>query len=633
MLINVKKFLLYGIKEEIDRFFKAAQNAGFIEFIGKDKIVLETAKTKDLLSAIKILKRQSVEKEAKNPALPTLITSRVLQNNQSLESLYEEKRMLEQEISRVRVFGNFSIEDIEFIEKKGNKHIQFFCVRTAKAKKQPPPKELIYIGNEYDLDYYMSIEDKVVSYPKMIEMKIDKPLGLLESRFEIVVQQIKKYEKELKDLAAFLPFLQKTLQEAYSHSFLSHAKEAIEFPTNKPLFVIEAWVPENRIDNLYKVMEKMSIHAEEVQIEKTDRVPTCFENKGISRIGEDLVKIYDVPAATDKDPSTWVFFSFALFFAIIIADAGYGFLYLLLALALTYKFKNKMTRGLKRVVKLVYVLACTSIVWGVLTASFFGIQIGPNNPMRKSSMIHCLAKKKAEYHLRVKDDVYQEWQTKFPSISNTTDGHEFFLQTSEIKDGKAAYEALDEFYDNILMEISLLIGIIHILCGLGRYARRNYSNFGWMIFMVGGYLFFPSVLSATSMVNFLGIIKKSTAVPIGEYLLYSGMGIAVIIALIKDKLYGLLEIANVIQLFGDTLSYLRLYALALASMILAYTFNGLGESVPPIFGIFIIIAGHSTNIVLGLMGGIIHGLRLNFLEWYHYCYEGEGKLFNPLRKF
>ena len=50
------------------------------------------------------------------------------------------------------------------------------------------------------------------------------------------------------------------------------------------------------------------------------------------------------------------------------------------------------------------------------------------------------------------------------------------------------------------------------------------------------------------------------------------------------------------------------------------------------FGFFILLCGHGVNIVLGIMGGVIHGLRLNFLEWYRHCFEGGGRLFNPLRK-
>jgi len=58
-------------------------------------------------------------------------------------------------------------------------------------------------------------------------------------------------------------------------------------------------------------------------------------------MGEDLVKIYDVPDPSDKDPSKWVLFSFALFFSIIVADAGYGLIFLGLSLFMRWKFFKK----------------------------------------------------------------------------------------------------------------------------------------------------------------------------------------------------------------------------------------------------------------------------------------------------
>ena len=61
------------------------------------------------------------------------------------------------------------------------------------------------------------------------------------------------------------------------------------------------------------------------------------------------------------------------------------------------------------------------------------------------------------------------------------------------------------------------------------------------------------------------------------------------------------------------------------------TFNRMGENAGIMAGIFIIIIGHTVNITVGVMGGVIHGLRLNFIEWYHYCFEGGGRLFNPLK--
>ena len=118
---------------------------------------------------------------------------------------------------------------------------------------------------------------------------------------------------------------------------------------------------------------------------------------------------------------------------------------------------------------------------------------------------------------------------------------------------------------------------------------------------------------------------------LGVYLLFGGLIAAVVISPIQNKLAGFAELAVVIQIFADVLSYLRLYALALAGAMMSATFNNLGAAAGPILGIGIIVVGHTINIALGIMGGIIHGLRLNFLEWYHYSFEGGGKMLNPLR--
>jgi V/A-type H+-transporting ATPase subunit I len=181
------------------------------------------------------------------------------------------------------------------------------------------------------------------------------------------------------------------------------------------------------------------------------------------------------------------------------------------------------------------------------------------------------------------------------------------------------------------MEISLLIGIIHLSLSFLRYLLRNWSGFGWILFMWGGYLYFPKMLNATTLFNFLQIVSKPVAYAWGEQMLYIGFGLALFTAIIQRKWGAIHELMNVVQVFGDILSYIRLYALALAGMMVATTFNNLGISAGIAGGIFIILFGHLTNISLSIMGGVIHGLRLNFLEWYHYSFEGGGRLFNPLR--
>ena len=65
---------------------------------------------------------------------------------------------------------------------------------------------------------------------------------------------------------------------------------------------------------------------------------------------------------------------------------------------------------------------------------------------------------------------------------------------------------------------------------------------------------------------------------------------------------------------------------------MAETFNEMGQTVGLFLGVLIILAGHSVNVMLGIMAGVIHGLRLNFIEWYHYCFDGGGRLFRPLMR-
>ncbi len=118
---------------------------------------------------------------------------------------------------------------------------------------------------------------------------------------------------------------------------------------------------------------------------------------------------------------------------------------------------------------------------------------------------------------------------------------------------------------------------------------------------------------------------------IGRILVYGGLSLAVILAVLQRRLVGVTEILGVIQVFADVMSYLRIYALSLAGMIMGSTFNRIAMGMPWYFGIFILLGGHTVNFTLALMGAIIHGLRLNFIEWYHWSFEGGGKPFEPLK--
>jgi V/A-type H+-transporting ATPase subunit I len=111
----------------------------------------------------------------------------------------------------------------------------------------------------------------------------------------------------------------------------------------------------------------------------------------------------------------------------------------------------------------------------------------------------------------------------------------------------------------------------------------------------------------------------------------------------KDALWqildGLKNITGITKIFGDILSYMRLFALGLASASLALTFNQLAEQVYSsasglglLLSLLILIFGHTLNLMLCLMSGVVHGLRLNFIEFYNWSVSDEGYAFKAFSK-
>ena len=67
-------------------------------------------------------------------------------------------------------------------------------------------------------------------------------------------------------------------------------------------------------------------------------------------------------------------------------------------------------------------------------------------------------------------------------------------------------------------------------------------------------------------------------------------------------------------------------------------FNDMASSMQQIPGVgmllalLVLILGHGVNIVLGIMGGVVHGLRLNCIEFFNWSLTEEGHPFRAFRK-
>lgn len=634
MRIDVKKFLFIGLEEERQVFFKKAQEAGVLHFIqtkGPSKDL--PADINHLTAAIKVLRGLPTMRQEELEAfgLADDLVEKILSLKHSIEKLYEDLRTTRLEIARVGIFGDFSKEDLEFIEKNGYRHIQFYFAKHGIFKESTLPPTLLFVGSDHELDYFVGVNQEPRQYKHLVEMQVDQPVGLLRRHYGQVEKEIHEAEYRLKQYEKYNHFLHQALIEKLNHYHLQAADFDATDLLEGSLFVIEAWIPINKIAQVEHLVHEMRVQMSEVAIEPSDHVPTYMENEGMSRIGEDVINIYDIPSTSDKDPSLWVLLSFALFFAFIVGDAGYGAIFLISALYLRYKFSG--AKGAKRrLITLATILGISTLSWGLLTNSLFGISFSPDSPIRTVSLLNRLVEKKTAYIIQHKDATYDYWVTRFPQLRGVVDPKEFIMKAATEKNGRVTYELMNKFSDNIMMELALFIGVVHTLISMLRYLKRNRTFFGWIPFLIGGYLYIPYYLQATSLIYFVFGLDPVKGAESGIDLMIGGLIIATLFSFKIYKLKGILEPMTAIQIFSDVMSYLRLYALGLAGAMVTATLNESLLAFNVVIAGALIFVGHLINMSLSIMGGVIHGLRLNFLEWYHWSFEGGGKAFKPLHK-
>lgn len=346
------------------------------------------------------------------------------------------------------------------------------------------------------------------------------------------------------------------------------------------IFALQGWIAVTDLPALegYAEQTGLALMAQDPAVDENP--PTQLANPPRVAGGEDLVRFYQMPGYRSWDPSRVVFFSFAIFFALILSDTGYGLL-LALVIAFYWKRMGRTATG-QRLRILGATLALCSVIWGVLVGSYFGAtpDIG---------MVHA-------------------------------------LKLFDMND-----------FDS-MMDISIYAGCVHLILGnliaawLARGSGKALPPLGWVLVIIASLMMWKlGVGAVTAAPGVLGLIM---------ILLFSGSGRGPGLKNLGLRAVdGLLALTRVSSLFGDVLSYLRLFALGLASASLAITFNQMGHqvgaSVPGIgllLEALILIAGHLLNFVLAVASGVIHGLRLNLIEFYNWSLSDEGYLFQPFAK-
>ena len=189
------------------------------------------------------------------------------------------------------------------------------------------------------------------------------------------------------------------------------------------------------------------------------------------------------------------------------------------------------------------------------------------------------------------------------------------------------------------MKISVCIGCLHILLATVMDALRYKGSLqalastGWALVVSAGLLF---LLITSFGFEGLNMLPAGLAALGGVLVLLFSSPYEKPLPRLLHGLHGLTKFTAA---FGDIFSYLRLFALGLASGALAIEFNHMAadiyQAMPGVglvFAFLVLLLGHTINFLLGLMSGLIQGLRLNVIEFFNWGLKEEGTPFKPFRR-
>ncbi len=288
-----------------------------------------------------------------------------------------------------------------------------------------------------------------------------------------------------------------------------------------------------------------------------------------------------VPGYRENDISLWFLLFFTLFFAMIIGDAGYGLVFLLAAVGMHIKERKATT-----MVLLIYVLSVATIVWGSLTGTWFGSRmILESMPFLQKLVI--------------------------PSISNYPELFGLDAVTSQNQVMKFCF-----IIGTVQLSLACVLNIVH------KIPKKDLSLFadvGWMIDVLALYFVVLQLVVGES-VNYAMV---GVAVGLGFVLVVvfgaQGPGIRFGKGLAAGLGGFFTTFLNTISCFSNIMSYIRLFAVGMASVAIAQSFNsmagGMLTGFAAIAGLLVLVIGHSLNLVMGLLSVVVHGVRLNLLEF------------------
>lgn len=599
-----------GSSEQLSLYKEASNNAVAANAILSD---IKVAKKKSFSSTVKTLSNDEIIDKCKH----------IIDISDKKKKLLEEIASDAAEIERFANWGQVDIEDFAFLKEKG---ISF--------KMYEIPEDKYNLIDEKVTTICVNRIKKIVRF-LLIDASEERPEGLPPEAFEVPMPvlstkdlakrvedneaEISKIEEELKSETVYISQIQ---------DFKSNLESDIQFETiysgmgqensgkTTDLAWLTGYVPIDSFDKLKDCVTKNSWAMAASDPTEEDNVPTKLKNnKFVSLIYPLTDFLGTVPGYHEYDISGWFLLFFCVFFGMIFGDGGYGLLVTVASLVLVLKslFQKKSVSPL---MGLLLLLGLSTVAWGTVTCTWFGL----------------------------KPEQLPAWLTSLSitPISNAagSDYRLYLPWNTEV--GLTTGQNLQIFCFTLAF---LQLSVAH-LKGMARNRKslKVLGEFGSLLQIWGMFYVVLSMVVSSALFP-LGLVVNN--IPVGTIAIalvgggfalsfifsnYEGNIGASILESCKNIISVLLGVVNV---FSDIVSYIRLWAVGLAGSAISNTVNEmagplLGHAITFIAFVALIAFGHGLNMVLNLLSVIVHGVRLNTLEFStHLGMSWSGFKYNP----
>ncbi len=527
--------------------------------------------------------------------------------------LAEEKQLMQQlkeveaTIAVLRPWGDFEPGQVqELAERIGHEIHYFTCSLKAFKSEWADEYFATIVAQEKKQVYFLTFSDKQpnisaqhVEMPKCGKAKYDEERkqlndGLLKVRRELVL--IEQAQRNL---------LEQGQREAASDIQLSRVHLSDERVAGDQLRLLQGWVQDNRKEELVQYLEAEHIYYDMEDPKFEDDVPVQLTEDRYTRLFLPIMKMYSLPKYNEIDPTVFFAPFFMLFFGLCLGDGGYGMIVFLASLFITLKGSE----SIRDYGRLGMWLGGATIVCGLAMGTFFGIDLSQ-----------------------------QSWAFLAPIKP-------YFISDNGIG---------PIFGYSPMMVISVLLGLVQVLIGMGVKAAKTWMNYGWA-YAVDTLSWLVALITAIVL---YGLPVCGVVLPVAVQWVLTGILALSCVGIFlynspkayKNPLLGPLvnlgsgaySVYNMATgLLGDLLSYIRLFALGLTGGVLGGVFNTLAidltSSLPwvvrwlPMF--LILLAGHGITFALSMISAFVHPMRLTFVEFFKNAdFEGGGRAYEPFAK-